>query len=224
MRATVGPFAFVPETVPMMPVPLWKRLLDVAIAGPALLLAAPLLCAIAILIRLGTPGPAMLRQVRIGRGERPFTMLKLRTMRIDADHSSQMAANLRELAGARDMVTGGLFKPTSDPRVTPFGRVLRRFSFDELPQLINVLKGEMSLVGPRPSLPFEVARYTPEQRRRHACLPGLTGLWQVSGRSRLSMPEMLALDAVYVDRQSLWLDLKILVRTPWAVIRGDEAA
>jgi lipopolysaccharide/colanic/teichoic acid biosynthesis glycosyltransferase len=116
-----------------------------------------------------------------------------------------------------------VFKLEDDPRVMPVGRFLRRYSIDELPQLLNVLRGEMSLVGPRPSLPWEVELYSPEQRRRHECLPGLTGLWQVSGRNRLSMQQMLSLDLEYVERQSLRLDLWVLWRTLSAVLAGDTS-
>ena len=127
--------------------------------------------------------------------------------------------NARELRGEGALdCADGVYKPKDDPRVTPAGRWLRRYSIDELPQLLNVLRGEMSLVGPRPSLPWEVELYTPEQRRRHGCLPGMTGLWQVSGRTRLSMIEMLELDLMYIRTRSLALDLRILARTPAAVL------
>jgi lipopolysaccharide/colanic/teichoic acid biosynthesis glycosyltransferase len=127
--------------------------------------------------------------------------------------------NRRELAGDPTLVTAdGVMKPMDDPRITPVGRWLRRFSIDELPQLLNVLKGEMSLVGPRPALPWEVALFTPEQRRRQRTPPGITGLWQVSGRNRLAMPQMLELDLTYLERRSLGLDLAILARTPKAVL------
>jgi lipopolysaccharide/colanic/teichoic acid biosynthesis glycosyltransferase len=197
-----------------------KRVLDLAIALPALLLLPPLLLIAAAAVRLTSPGPALLRQTRIGRHERPFTMFKLRTMRVDADDRASREFNQRELLGELDTVDG-VFKLQDDPRITRVGGFLRRWSIDELPQLLNVLRGDMSLVGPRPSLPWEVALFTPEQRRRHEALPGMTGLWQVSGRSRLSMPEMLALDLLYVEQHSLRLDLAILLRTPRAVLFDD---
>jgi lipopolysaccharide/colanic/teichoic acid biosynthesis glycosyltransferase len=197
-----------------------KRVRDLAIALPALLLLAPLLLIAAAAVRLTSPGPALLRQTRIGRHERPFTMFKLRTMRVDADDRASREFNQRELLGELDTVDG-VFKLQDDPRITRVGGFLRRWSIDELPQLFNVLRGDMSLVGPRPSLPWEVALFTPEQRRRHEALPGMTGLWQVSGRSRLSMPEMLALDLLYVEQHSLRLDLAILLRTPRAVLFDD---
>jgi lipopolysaccharide/colanic/teichoic acid biosynthesis glycosyltransferase len=196
-----------------------KRALDLVLTLSVLLVAAPIMLMAAILIRLTSRGPALYRQTRIGLGERPFTMLKLRTMRIDGDDAAHRAFNRRELLGDTDAGTSdGAFKLEHDPRITPVGRFLRRFSIDELPQLFNVINGDMSLVGPRPSLPWEVELYTPEQRRRHGCVPGITGLWQVSGRSRLSMPEMLALDVAYLECQSLLLDIWILLRTPYALL------
>jgi lipopolysaccharide/colanic/teichoic acid biosynthesis glycosyltransferase len=198
-----------------------KRVLDLAIAVPSLLLLAPLMLMVAVVVRLTSPGPVLLRQTRIGRHERPFTMLKFRTMHIDADDLAHREFNRLELLGELD-VGDGVYKLKDDERITPVGRFLRRFSIDELPQLLNVLRGEMSIVGPRPSLPWEVELYGPEQRRRQEVLPGMTGLWQVSGRNRLSMPEMLALDVAYVEQYSLRLDLAILLRTPWAVLFDDS--
>lgn len=199
------------------PVPRAKRAMDVLLASVLLLCTAPLLVTAMAFIRATSPGPAIFRQIRIGHRGRPFVMLKLRTMRIDGDDGLYREYNERELAGAASPDQQGLYRLADDARVTPVGRVLRRFSIDELPQLLNVLRGDMSLVGPRPSLPWEVALLTAEQRRRLDCLPGLTGLWQVSGRNRLSMRQMIALDLEYVARWSLALDLKILLRTPRAV-------
>jgi lipopolysaccharide/colanic/teichoic acid biosynthesis glycosyltransferase len=196
-----------------------KRVLDLAVACPLLLLCAPLMIGVAALIRLTSRGPALIRQVRIGQYERPFTMFKFRTMYFDVDDAPLRQMNVRELLGDRSAGTSdGVFKLEADRRITTVGRLLRRFSVDELPQLFNVLHGEMSVVGPRPSLPWEVELFTPQQRARHECLPGITGLWQVSGRNRLSMPEMLALDLVYARSRSLRLDLWILWRTPGAVL------
>ncbi|WP_336489352.1 sugar transferase [Methylobacterium nigriterrae] len=198
---------------------LGKRAVDLALACPILALSSPLMLMAYILIRLTSRGPALIRQTRIGQHERPFAMFKFRTMRLDADDTALRRMNILELAGNTDPGTSdGAFKPDADPRVTKVGRLLRRFSVDELPQLFNVLSGEMSLVGPRPSLPWEVKLYTPAQRMRHACLPGMTGLWQVSGRNRLPMPQMLRLDLVYARSWSLSLDLWILCRTPGAVL------
>lgn len=194
-----------------------QRLFDLALAVPILILIAPLLLIAAIAVGLTSRGPVLFRQIRIGRGEQPFWMLKFRTMYVDADHRLQEEMNKRELQG-EDVAEDGLFKPANDPRITPVGRFLRQSSIDELPQLLNVLKGEMALVGPRPALPFEVDLFTPEERRRHDCRPGITGIWQVCGRNRLSMRKMLALDLVYVQYRSFKLDLWVLLQTPKAVL------
>jgi len=194
-----------------------QRLFDLALAIPILILIAPLLLVAAIAVAVSSRGPVLFRQVRIGRGEEPFWMLKFRTMYVDADHRLQEEMNRLELLGEA-VAEDGLFKPAHDPRITPVGRFLRQSSIDELPQLFNVLKGEMSLVGPRPALPWEVELFTPEQRRRHACRPGITGIWQVCGRNRLSMRKMLALDLVYVRYRSVKLDLWVLLQTPKAVL------
>lgn len=201
-----------------------KRFLDLIVASTALVMLSPLIAVSALLIRLTSVGPVFFRQMRVGQGEEPFAMLKLRTMHVGRDDSAHRDLNRREILGESDPGTSdGAFKLEHDPRITKVGRFLRRFSIDELPQLFNVLKGEMSLVGPRPSLPWEVELYSAEQRRRHQCVPGITGLWQVSGRNRLSMIEMLNLDLVYVERQSLLLDFWILLRTPSAVFFDRSA-
>jgi lipopolysaccharide/colanic/teichoic acid biosynthesis glycosyltransferase len=183
-----------------------------------LLLSAPLLLAIALCIWLapGDPGPAIFRQQRVGKGGWPFVIYKFRTMYRDAE---------ARLAGLRqhNESDGTLFKMRVDPRVTPVGRVLRRLSLDEIPQLVNVLKGDMSLVGPRPPLQREVAQYPSDMRRRLVVKPGLTGLWQVSGRSDLSWEESIRLDLSYVENWSLSLDLAILARTLIAVLRRSGA-
>ena len=198
---------------------LLKRMVDLMITIPALVFVAPVLLIAALLMQLSSPGPVLLRQERIGQHGHPFIMFKLRSMIVNADDRILREMNLRELQGELDPGTSdGAFKPERDPRITPVGRWLRRFSIDELPQLLNVLRGEMSIVGPRPSLPWEVELYTAEQRRRHDCLPGMTGLWQVSGRSRLPIPQMLEIDMLYVRSRSLLLDLRILWRTPKAVL------
>lgn len=183
---------------------LWERFA----AACALLLLAPLLLALMLWVRLDSPGPALFRQTRVGRAGRPFTMLKLRTMRCDAEEVRG------QLASEGD---GVLFKIRRDPRVTRSGRFLRTYSLDELPQLINVVLGQMSLVGPRPALPDEVEQYDADPRRRLAVKPGLTGLWQVSGRSDLSWTESVRLDLDYVDNWSLSRDLAIVARTFRAV-------
>ncbi|WP_418157833.1 sugar transferase [Benzoatithermus flavus] len=196
-----------------------SRVLDLVLAPLLLVLAAPLLLAAAALIWTASPGPILFRQTRIGQHGRPFTMLKLRTMYVASDDLEQRAFNTRELLeGAGPETEDGIFKLEHDPRIVPACRWLRRLSIDELPQLINVIRGDMALVGPRPCLPWEVELFTPRQRRRDECRPGITGLWQVSGRNRLSMPEMLELDLAYVERRSLRLDLVLLLRTPYAVL------
>jgi len=181
-----------------------------------LFLATPLMLVIALAVRLSGPGPVLFRQTRIGVDGREFRMLKFRSMVHDAERRRP------ELA-ARDEGNGVLFKMRRDPRVTRIGVVLRRFSLDELPQLLNIVRGDMSLVGPRPPLPEEVAVYSDDAVRRLRVRPGLTGLWQVSGRSDLSWEESLRLDLRYVDNWSLAMDLSILWRTGRAVLRGAGA-
>ena len=193
-----------------------KSALDRTVAAAALVAISPVLLLVAVLVRLDSAGPVLFRQTRIGRHGKPFTMVKFRTMSVDA--SSRVA----ELAG-RNEQDGVLFKMRQDPRVTRVGRVLRRYSLDELPQLVNVLTGQMSLVGPRPPLADEVARYPADMRRRLVVKPGLTGLWQVSGRSDLSWDESVRLDLHYVQNWALSLDLIILLRTVSAVVRGSGA-
>lgn len=193
-----------------------KHLLDRTIAALALLVLSPLLLALALAIRLDSPGPAFFRQTRIGRDDAPFTMWKLRTMDCGPDDAVLDLVELNEASGP-------LFKIRQDPRITRVGRWLRRTSLDELPQLVNVVLGQMSLVGPRPALPSEVAEYLPDVRHRLVVRPGMTGLWQVSGRSDLSWDETVRLDQQYVDNWSLLLDARILLRTAGAVLSGRGA-
>jgi lipopolysaccharide/colanic/teichoic acid biosynthesis glycosyltransferase len=198
-----------------------KRLLDLVLLCPILALTAPVMLLAALAIRVFDGQPILFRQVRLGKSGRPFELLKFRTMRraSDAAHREYVS---RWIAG-RPCANGAgaLYKMTSDPRITRLGAVLRRFSIDELPQLINVLRGEMSLIGPRPAIPYEVQMYEDWHRRRLDALPGLTGLWQVSGRNRLSFDEMVRLDIDYIDHWSLARDLAILARTPRAIIAGE---
>jgi len=182
----------------------------------ALVLLAPVLALVVVAIRLDSPGPAVFRQVRLGRHGRPFTMLKLRTMRDDAELLRQGMQELNE----SDAV---LFKVREDPRVTRVGKVLRRYSIDEVPQLVNVVRGQMALVGPRPPLPAETLLYEQDVHRRFAVKPGVTGLWQVSGRSDLAWEDAVRLDLHYVDNWSLALDVRILARTARAVLRHAGA-
>jgi exopolysaccharide biosynthesis polyprenyl glycosylphosphotransferase len=206
-------------TTPAAPFPMFlKQLVDYAVAAIGLVVLSPLLLAIGAVIKLSSPGPVLFRQTRCGVNGRPFTLLKLRTMSEDAESRLDQVAHLNE-------VNGPAFKARHDPRVTGTGRWLRRFSIDELPQLVNVLKGDMSLVGPRPPLPSEVARYQHWQRRRLSMKPGLTGLWQVSGRADLDdFNSWIELDLAYIDSWSLWLDLKIMLKTVPAVLSTRGAS
>jgi len=202
-----------------------KRVLDACLSALGLLVLSPLLLVVGVLLRLETPGPALFRQERIGRGGVPFTFYKFRTM-VDGNDPSIHRKYVRELIEhGSDALKGdtGSFKIENDPRVTRVGRVLRRTSIDELPQLLNVLKGEMSLVGPRPPLPYEAELYSARARRRLECLPGITGLWQVSGRCQTTFDEMVELDIEYQDNWSVGLDLSILARTI-PVVLGRKGA
>ncbi len=194
-----------------------KSAFDRSAAIVALLVASPLLLAIGLAIRLSSEGPALFRQVRIGLGGRHFVMWKFRTMTVDAEERLEEVRHLNEHDGL-------LFKIADDPRMTRFGRFLRRWSIDELPQLWNVVRGEMSIVGPRPPLPHEVERYDLEVRRRLLVKPGLTGLWQVSGRAGLSWDEAVRLDLHYVENWSPSLDAVILAKTIVAVLRRRGAS
>jgi exopolysaccharide biosynthesis polyprenyl glycosylphosphotransferase len=207
-----------------------KRAIDVLASMLLLVLLSPLLLIIVLAIRLTSNGPVLFRQYRIGQYGIPFTFLKFRSMRVDSDHSIHREYISRLIAGEKGVnasdknESGGVYKITSDPRVTAVGKFLRRSSLDELPQLWNVLKGEMSLVGPRPPVPYEFQCYDIWHRRRVVeAKPGMTGLWQVIGRSRTSFDDMVRLDLKYVRNWSIWLDLKILLQTPRAVFSGDGA-
>lgn len=193
-----------------------KEAMDRLGAGAGLLLIAPILAAVALAVRLDSPGPAVFRQRRIGANGRAFTMYKFRTMRVDAEHSLSALLEHNE-------TDGPLFKMRNDPRVTRVGRMLRRCSLDELPQLANVVRGQMSLVGPRPPLEHEVAQYAVAERRRLLVKPGLTGLSQVSGRSHLSWEQSVRLDLGYVESWSVPLDLRILAQTVPSVLRRHGA-
>jgi exopolysaccharide biosynthesis polyprenyl glycosylphosphotransferase len=195
---------------------LMKSAFDKLLALISLVLAAPLLVLLALVIRLDDGGPALFRQTRVGKDGRHFSVYKFRTMVLDAEA-------LKETLTAQSHQQGPLFKIRKDPRITRVGRWLRRWSLDELPQLINVMGGEMSLVGPRPALPEEAAMYGDHVRRRLAVKPGMTGLWQVNGRADLSWDESVRLDLRYVENWSFILDLQILWKTCAAVIRGSGA-
>jgi exopolysaccharide biosynthesis polyprenyl glycosylphosphotransferase len=193
-----------------------KRVLDVMLSVLALCATAPLWLVIAIAIKLDSPGPVVFVQERVGQYGQRFRFLKFRSMRVDAE------ARLAELA-AHNEVTGPVFKMRNDPRVTRVGRILRRTSLDELPQLINVLRGEMSLVGPRPALPTEVVQYRPEDHIRLAVPPGLTCLWVLAGRSNCDFNRWMEYDREYIRRFSIRLDILILLRTIGIVISGRGA-
>jgi lipopolysaccharide/colanic/teichoic acid biosynthesis glycosyltransferase len=181
-----------------------KRALDLMVAVPLLVLLGPVMIVLGLLVRRDSPGPALYRQGRIGFAGRPFTLLKFRTMVVGAEH---MGAGLAVLAG--------------DDRITPLGHTLRRLSLDELPQLWNIVRGDMSLVGPRPTVASQVERYTPHQRRRLLARPGLTGLAQVSGRNTIPWSERIEIDVTYVDRWTMRRDLAIMLRTALVVLRRE---
>jgi lipopolysaccharide/colanic/teichoic acid biosynthesis glycosyltransferase len=191
--------------------------LDFLMAFVLLVLLSPLLLVLAALIKLTSKGPVLFRQARCGLGGRKFTLLKFRSMQPDADLRREELEALNEMDGP-------VFKIRDDPRCTTVGRFMRKFSLDELPQLVNVLKGEMSFVGPRPPLPEEVERYEPWQRRRLRMPPGLTCLWALEGRSKLSFRRWMELDLQYIDTWSPTLDLKIFLRTIPVVLLGRGAS
>ncbi len=193
-----------------------KRALDVVVSLVALMIASPVFAITALAIKLDSPGPVFFKQTRVGLNGQHFGCFKFRSMFVNAD---AIKAQLM----AQNEADGPVFKMKHDPRVTRVGRIIRKFSIDELPQLLNVLKGEMSLVGPRPALPKEVVQYKFEQLGRLHALPGITGLQQVSGRSDLSFDRWTQLDLQYVREQSLWQDVKILIKTIPAVISGRGA-
>ena len=202
-----------------------KRALDLVIASACLVLASPILLVTWVLVRLTTPGPALFRQQRVGRNGRTFVLYKFRTMHngcadgVHRDYVCKLLTEDQPPVGGQN----GSYKLEADARITGIGRFLRKSSIDELPQLFNILKGEMSLVGPRPALPWEAELFDVAYARRFIVAPGLTGLWQVSGRNRLTMKQGLDLDIEYVDNRSLGLDLKILLKTIPAVLSGTGA-
>jgi exopolysaccharide biosynthesis polyprenyl glycosylphosphotransferase len=193
-----------------------KRAFDIAVSAAALLVLSPLLAVTAVLVKLTSKGPVIFRQERVGLFGRRFFMLKFRSMVADAEARKAALA-------ARNEQSGPVFKIKDDPRVTPFGRFIRRYSIDELPQLVNVLRGDMSIVGPRPPLPSEVARYEAWQRRRLSVRPGLTCVWQVMGRSEISFQDWMLLDMRYIDHWSFARDIGLVLRTVPALLRGRGA-
>jgi lipopolysaccharide/colanic/teichoic acid biosynthesis glycosyltransferase len=204
--------------------PLWKRGLDLAI----ILMASPLVIfvgvVISVVVRLGSSGPVLFRQKRIGYKGCEFICFKFRTMMVNAETSSHQNHTTQLMKSDVPMTKLDAHK---DPRLAPFGTALRASGLDELPQLLNVLRGDMSIVGPRPCMPYEYELYEPWQRRRFTAVPGLTGLWQVSGKNRLSFEQMIRLDIQYAQRASLWLDLKIILKTLpalWVQCMDTQAA
>jgi len=203
-----------------------KRTVDILGSSACLIAFSPILVIVAAMVRLTSKGPILFRQERIGEGGRPFRMLKFRTMTVDADERvhQRYVEDFIRTSSTSASAANTVFKIVDDPRVTSVGHFLRRSSLDELPQFWNVLRGQMSLVGPRPPLPYEVARYKQWHRRRVLdATPGITGLWQVTGRSRTTFDEMVRLDLRYAKNHSVWTDLKILLATPRAVISGKGA-
>jgi exopolysaccharide biosynthesis polyprenyl glycosylphosphotransferase len=193
-----------------------KRALDITVASAAITATSPLMVGTALAIRLDSPGPILFKQVRVGKDGEHFYCYKFRSMYIDAERrKAELMAN--------NEADGPVFKMKNDPRITRVGRIIRKLSIDELPQLFNVIKGEMSLVGPRPAIPSEVARYTYEQLGRLHAIPGITGLQQVSGRSNLDFKRWVELDLQYISEQSVWKDIEILAKTIPAVLFSKGA-
>lgn len=195
----------------------FKRFMDIVLAIMALILGAPVLLITALLVKITSPGPIIFSQVRVGKYGRHFKFYKFRSMYIDAE------ARKAELLKHNESGDGVIFKMKRDPRITPVGRFIRKFSIDELPQLFNVILDDMSLVGPRPPLPSEVRTYTLEERKRLNITPGITCLWQVSGRSELPFSKQIALDKEYIASRSVWKDFIILLKTIPAILTGKGA-
>ena len=194
-----------------------KRLLDVLISLIGIILLSPLFIVVAILIKCDSRGSVFFRQARVGRNNKDFVLYKFRSMRVDAEE-------IKKDLMAQNTMTGGMFKMENDPRVTPIGRFIRKTSLDELPQFYNVLIGDMSLVGTRPPTVDEYQDYTPAQKRRLSFKPGITGLWQVSGRSEITdFDEVVKLDVAYMDDWTIWRDIQILLKTVKVVLRKEGA-
>lgn len=208
-----------------------KRVMDIIGSALLLVICAPVFLMIALAIKVSSKGPVLFRQPRVGHYGKPFTFLKFRSMHVDSDCSIHREYVTQLIAGQAERNpsngngdSAGVYKLTDDDRITRVGNFLRRTSLDELPQLLNVLRGDMSLVGPRPAIPYELAAYQTWHRRRVLEVkPGITGLWQVNGRSRVKFDEMVRLDLRYAETWSPWLDIKILLRTPRAVFEGEGA-
>lgn len=193
-----------------------KRVLDIVLSLLGILLFAPIFLLVALLVKMTSRGPVIFRQTRVGVGGRLFTCYKFRSMYQDAERRKAELMHLNE-------ATGPVFKMKHDPRITPVGRIIRKLSLDELPQLFNVLRGDMSIVGPRPPVPQEVVRYSKHELQRLSVVPGLTCLWQISGRSTIGFERWVELDLAYIDNMSFWNDLKIIAMTVPAVVTGRGA-
>ena len=206
-----------------------KRIIDIAFALVLVVITSPIILVTALAVKFGSPGPIIFRQSRVGMGGRKFNFYKFRSMRIDSNDRVHREYVEKLIAGQNAEINQGssdkpVYKMRSDPRITPVGRIIRKTSIDELPQLWNVLKGEMSLVGPRPPVPYEAAKYQSwHMRRLQEMRPGLTGLWQVEGRSRTTFDDMVRLDLRYVRNWSLWLDIRILFKTVFVVLNWNGA-
>ncbi len=196
--------------------PILKRVFDLVLSLLALVILSPVFAIIAILIKKEDGGPVFYNQLRVGKDGRRFKMYKFRSMVVNADACKQQLMDKNEIAGA-------MFKIKDDPRVTKVGRIIRKFSLDELPQLLNVIQGKMSLVGPRPPLIEEVAKYTPYDKQRLLVTPGCTGLWQATRRNEASFDEMVQLDIIYINKRSLWFDLKIIFMTIKVMLHPNAA-
>ena len=195
----------------------FKRFMDIILSIIAIVIGSPVFLLTALLVKVTSPGPIIFSQIRVGRFGRHFKFFKFRSMYIDAE------ARKAELMSQNESTDGVIFKMKRDPRITPVGRFIRKFSIDELPQLFNVLLGDMSLVGPRPPLPSEVRTYSLDERKRLNITPGITCLWQVSGRSELPFSRQIALDKEYIASKSVWKDFLILLKTVPAILTGKGA-
>ena len=228
MEDRVEPMASASLSVPIAPTPLGyrvaKRGLDLATAVIGLIVVSPILAVVAASVKLESRGPILFRQQRLGLGGRPFTVYKFRSMFSTAGQDPHRALVQDLIRG--EVPGGDAGEPwhpiPADPRVTRLGGFLRRSHLDELPQLINILRGEMSLVGPRPPIPYEVEVYEPWHLRRLSVVPGMTGLWQATAWGRVSFDEGVALDLAYIDRRSFWLDLRLIARTLWQIVTGRQ--
>jgi len=204
---------------------LTKRLMDLLVASGLLFLTFPVFIITAVAIKLDSRGPVFFRQMRTGKGQRQFICYKFRSMYVGSNSKihQEYIKELMTEDSAQKKQSGKVFKLTDDPRITPVGRLIRKLSIDELPQLFNVLKGQMSMVGPRPAIFYELKYHTDAMLKRFTVKPGITGLWQISGRSALGYKEMVALDISYIDHWSTWLDLRIILKTVLYVLKISHA-